>query len=179
MHYSTSLAGLATIAGLAVAQSPPISDYSDADIASGAAWQQLSDTALSRMQTNINGRKDQTCSFDNAEVRVEFRNMTLDQRKSFTDAVTCLTQIPPQMMPEDQADQYPGIKSRYDEFVATHINYTTNIHMTADFLAWHRFFTYNFEQDLKNHCGFTGNMPYWDWAMVSASSTRLSLRTPR
>jgi len=167
MHYTTSLAGLVTIAGLAVAQSPPLSDYSAADIASGAAWQQVSDTALSRMQTNINARKDQTCSFDNAAVRVEFRNMTLDQRKSFTDAVTCLTQLPPQMMPEDQADQYPGIKSRYDEYVATHINYTTNIHMTADFLAWHRFFTYNFEQDLKNHCGFTGNMPYWDWAMVS------------
>jgi len=36
--------------------------------------------------------------------------------------------------------------------------------MTADFLAWHRHFIYQLEQDLKNQCGYTGNLPYWDWS---------------
>lgn len=169
MYSATALAGLAVISGLAYAQSPPLSDFSDADIANGVAWQNVSDVALQRMQSNINSRPDQTCNFDNAAVRTEFRKMSKPERKSLTDAFMCLQNMAPQVMTDAESANYPGIKSRYDEYVATHINYTTNIHMTADFLAWHRFFTFNMEQDLKNMCGYTGNLPYWDWAMDAAA----------
>jgi tyrosinase len=30
-------------------------------------------------------------------------------------------------------------------------------------LSWHRYFTYLFEQALRNECGYTGYQPYWNW----------------
>lgn len=84
--------------------------------------------------------------------------MSKAARKSFTDAITCLQALPPQVMTADEAPSYPGVKSRFDEYLATHINYTLSIHFTADFLAWHRFYIHSFEQDLKNHCGYTGHL---------------------
>ncbi|OQO02007.1 hypothetical protein B0A48_12480 [Cryoendolithus antarcticus] len=163
MLFFSVLASVAAIAGFAIAQSPPLSNFSSQDIASGAAWEKLQKLALERMHDNIDFRGNK-CNFETATVRKEFRNMTLEHRKSFTDAVECLQRLPPQVMTHEQSAQYPGVHSRYDEYVATHINYTMTIHMTADFLAWHRFYVHSFEQDLKKHCGYTGHMPYWNWA---------------
>jgi tyrosinase len=87
--------------------------------------------------------------------------MSNEDRKSFTDAITCLKQTPASA--EGRATG-PGVLSRYDEYVATHINMTMNIHVTADFLAWHRNYIWEWENDLINTCGYTGNLPYWDWA---------------
>jgi len=33
----------------------------------------------------------------------------------------------------------------------------------ANFLSWHRYFTWTFEQALKEECGFAGTQPYWNW----------------
>jgi tyrosinase len=60
-------------------------------------------------------------------------------------------------------DAAPGAKSRYDDFVAVHINQTMSIHGTANFLSWHRWFVYAFEQALRNECGYKGFQPYWNW----------------
>ena len=116
------------------------------------------------MAYNIDTRGDVACTYDNAAVRTEFRQMSNADRKGLTDAITCLQQLPPQFVTADQANTYPGVKSRHDEYVATHINYTYNIHMTADFLAWHRFFIHSWEADLRGLCGYTGVLPYWNWA---------------
>lgn len=91
--------------------------------------------------------------------------MSNSMRKEYTDAVTCLQNTAPQVMTADEASSYPGVKSRYDEYVATHTNYTYHIHETADFLAWHRFYIHSFEQDLKSLCGYSGALPYWNWAL--------------
>lgn len=89
--------------------------------------------------------------------------MSREMRKNFTDSVICLQTLPPQVMTEEEAPSYPGIRTRYDEYLATHINLTLFIHDTADFLAWHRFYIHSFEQDLRNLCGYTGYLPYWNW----------------
>ncbi|KAM0719990.1 hypothetical protein Q7P37_004125 [Cladosporium fusiforme] len=164
MHFVSTLAGVAAVTGLAAAASPAISNWSDDEIRSGKAFKDVASRANTDMRENINRRGNSQCNYDNAQVRQEFRSMSNDQRKAFTDAVTCLHHTGPQRFTEDQRGDYPGVFTRYDEYVATHINYTTQIHMTADFLAWHRFFTYSLEQDLRNLCGYQGNMPYWDWA---------------
>ncbi|EHL01284.1 putative Tyrosinase [Glarea lozoyensis 74030] len=57
----------------------------------------------------------------------------------------------------------PGAKSRYDDFLYTHINQTLSIHGTANFLSWHRYFTWTYEQALRNECGYQGYQPYWNW----------------
>ena len=59
--------------------------------------------------------------------------------------------------------EVPGAKSRYDDFLAVHINQTLSIHGTANFLSWHRFFTWTYEQALRTECGYKGYQPYWNW----------------
>jgi len=103
---------------------PVLSDFTNAQIQSGDAWNNVSSLALERMQQDINNRTNQACSFDNARVRTEFRSMSNADRKSLTDAFTCLQNKAPQVMTESESGSYPGVKSRYDEFVATHINMT-------------------------------------------------------
>ena len=83
------------------------------------------------------------------------------ERKAYTDAVLCL-QSKPARTPSSLV---PGAKSRYDDFVATHINQTGYIHYSGTFLAWHRYFTWSYEQALRDECGYKGVQPYWDWAL--------------
>lgn len=33
----------------------------------------------------------------------------------------------------------------------------------GNFLSWHRYFTWSYEQALKAECGYNGTQPYWDW----------------
>lgn len=69
----------------------------------------------------------------------------------------CL-QATPAKTPSELA---PGAKTRYDDFVVAHINQTFYIHNNANFLGWHRYFTWSYEQALRNECGYTGAQPYW------------------
>jgi len=139
---------------------PALSDFTEAEVASGAAWKNVSDVAVERQSIlQSNG----TCTYENARVRTEFRNLSPADRKSFTDAIACLQKTAPRYVAAGSA-AYPGVKTRYDEFVATHINMTFHIHGTADFLAWHRNFIWEFETDLAEVCGYAGNLPYWNWA---------------
>jgi len=52
----------------------------------------------------------------------------------------------------------------YDEFVRVHINMNFISHGVAEFLPWHRWFIYRFEDALRE---VSGNpcmtIPYWDW----------------
>lgn len=108
----------------------------------------------------------------------------------------------PAKTPSDLAE---GAKTRYDDWIVTHINQTLKIHGTvstcilvssksqgheilqrepfsrvssqtrsqsltsiqANFLGWHRWFIYEFEQSLKNDCNYTGTIPYWDWSKTA------------
>lgn len=77
------------------------------------------------------------------------------ERLAYIDAVKCL-QAKPSKYPEGAA---PGAKSRYDDFVVVHINQTLEIHYTANFLSWHRYFTWAYETALRDECGYTGAQP--------------------
>ena len=82
------------------------------------------------------------------------------ERKAYTDAVLCLQKKPSKL---DQTI-YPGSKTRFDDFVVVHTNQSRSIHGTGNFLTWHRYFTWTYEQVLKNECGYKGAQP------VSSSS---------
>ncbi|KAJ5290822.1 Di-copper centre-containing protein [Penicillium angulare] len=103
--------------------------------------------------------KDQECTKNNLHVRRNWRSFSSVQKKKYINSVLCL-QSKPARTPSHLA---PGAKTRYDDFVATHINQTLGIHFTGTFLAWHRYFIYEFEQALRNECGYVGDYPYWDW----------------
>lgn len=110
MHFTTSLAALASISALAAAQAPSIDQWTQEEINNGTAWEEVNQIALENMQYNIGTRQGASCTYDNAVVRSEFRNMPNEQRKAYTDAVTCLQNTPPQRMRADQASDYPGVK---------------------------------------------------------------------
>lgn len=91
--------------------------------------------------------------------------MSKDERKSYTKAVTCLQALPSLL----DNDIYPGAKSRYDDFLAVHINMTYKIHINGFFLSWHRGFVKIYEEALQTECGYQGAQPYWDWPLWAAN----------
>ncbi|KAL1306307.1 hypothetical protein AAFC00_004390 [Neodothiora populina] len=167
---------LACASSLSAAQdAADVPDYTDAEILNGTALNDLAEIANSNLEGAGSSKRSSTCSLKTASARVEWRTMPKQMRKSYTDAVMCLQNTPPQVMTAAEAPSYPGIKSRYDEYLATHINYTLQIHFTADFLAWHRFYIHSYEQDLKNLCGYTGHLPYWNWPTDAQAPEKSSL----
>lgn len=90
-------------------------------------------------------------------------DLSKPERKAYTDAVLCLQKKAAHASP----DWAPGAKSRFDDWVATHISQSLTIHYTGTFLAWHRWFTWLYEQALREECGYTGAQPYWDWAKTA------------
>ncbi|KAH6656064.1 hypothetical protein BKA67DRAFT_562558 [Truncatella angustata] len=101
----------------------------------------------------------QTCSIDKISIRREYSTLSNDEKLSYTKAVKCLMAKPGQT----PAELAPGVRSRYDDFVATHINQTWSIHACGAFLSWHRYYIWTFEQTLRNECGYNGYLPYWNW----------------
>ncbi|KAH8157567.1 hypothetical protein CIB48_g10675 [Xylaria polymorpha] len=103
--------------------------------------------------------KSKTCTKENLLVRREWGDLSADDKKAYIKAVLCVTASPSKLDPA----KVPGAKTRFDDFVAVHINQTMSIHGTGNFLSWHRYFTWAYEQVLRNECGYTGTQPYWDW----------------
>ncbi|KAL2837830.1 hypothetical protein BJX68DRAFT_272915 [Aspergillus pseudodeflectus] len=99
------------------------------------------------------------CTPHNVALRREWGSLSKLERKAYIDAVQCLINKPPLVDP----DFAPGARTRFDDFVAVHINQTFIIHMTGNFLSWHRYFTWAYEQALRNECGYKGYQPYWAW----------------
>lgn len=56
--------------------------------------------------------------------------MSESTRRSYVSAVRCLQNTPTQISASDQA-QWPGVLSRYDEYVFTHVNMTLRIRFTV------------------------------------------------
>lgn len=71
--------------------------------------------------------------------------------------------------PQTPSSLAPGAKTRFDDWVVTHINQTSTIHFNANFLGWHRWFIWEHEQALRNECGYAGALPYWDWTKTAES----------
>lgn len=77
------------------------------------------------------------------------------ERLDYISALQCLMTQPPRT-PSSLA---PGAKSRYDDFQVTHMNQMMSIHNTANFLSWHRYFVWLFEEALRTECGYKGASP--------------------
>lgn len=70
----------------------------------------------------------------------------------YISAVQCLMKKPS----KTPASLVPAARSRFDDFIATHMNQTLTIHNTANFLTWHRYFTWLYEDALRTECGYKG-----------------------
>ncbi|KAK7959707.1 tyrosinase [Apiospora aurea] len=155
MKISQAVGVAALAAGTAVSQSR------DDDLSTAEQEVKQLVAAIERKAFAELGNRDKTfgCTAENIVYRQEYGDLSKDQRLDYIKAVQCLMSLPANT-PSDYA---PGAKSRYDDFVVTHINHTLDAHYTGNFMAWHRWFIYTYETALRDECGYQGYQPYWDW----------------
>ncbi|KAL8786803.1 MAG: hypothetical protein Q9195_008061 [Heterodermia aff. obscurata] len=131
-----------------------------ADEAAFRALEQRSNTLqLQVLNASTNG-----CNSANVAVRREWSTLPTAEKHSYINAVQCLKRLPPKSLPS----LVPGARSRFDDFQAVHINDTFIIHFNGRFLPWHRYFTWAYEQTLRNECNYTGYQPYWEWSTFAS-----------
>ena len=101
------------------------------------------------------------------------RTLPNDQKAAYIAAVKCL-----QREPGVTQHLYPGVRSRYDDYLGTHINITdlyhfsvklpdfsrrptlvTDIRIQGPFHPWHRLMVQSYDSDLRRLCGYTGAQP--------------------
>lgn len=111
------------------------------------------------------------------------RTLSDAQKEEYLAAVKCLANSTALTPPPDPVD---GIRSLYDNFVATHIRHTDTVHyvcrrpgqpspratpaltdlpspplprQVGHFLPWHRYLVWAYEQALQQTCNYTGAQP--------------------
>ncbi|KAH8994114.1 Di-copper centre-containing protein [Lactarius hatsudake] len=105
-------------------------------------------------------------------IRKEWRALRTQEKMEWIRAVNCLSHLPhdPALTPKvnRSVSLIPPVNassSYYDDFVYLHMDLNTVIHFTGEFLPWHRWFLYAFEETLKSRCGYHGVSPYWNWTI--------------
>jgi len=155
-----SVAITAALLGLATAKPTPRSTaaYSAEDIECGKALKDLGQIAYDNAMARVNAATS-GCTKDKVKIRKEWRKMSLEDRKGFQEAITCLMTSPTRY-----TDLDPRI-SAWDDYAALHYYQTPFVHNSATFLFWHRHYNWVMEQDLEATCGYTGAFPYWEWGL--------------
>ncbi|KAF3052336.1 hypothetical protein E8E11_009894 [Didymella keratinophila] len=94
-----------------------------------------------------------TCS--SVRIRTEWDSTSTAERQNFVDSLKCLMAKPP-------SGQFSASKSRYEDFTALHQTLTPRVHSNSKFLLWHRYLLWTWEQELRDTCGLTGTLPWFD-----------------
>lgn len=85
------------------------------------------DVARQNIASPDTRQKRGACTSKNVQVRRDWRAFSSSEKKSFINAVLCLQKKPARTPPELAS----GAKTRYDDFVATHINQTGQVHYSV------------------------------------------------
>ncbi|KAF5024537.1 hypothetical protein F66182_3300 [Fusarium sp. NRRL 66182] len=115
--------------------------------------------SLKKVEPSAVLQRQSSCTLKTAGVRKDWEALSKRERKAYIKAVKCLLTSPSKTDPSLNT----GARVRYDDFAAQHINQTMNVHVTGNFLTWHRQYIWSYEQALRNECGYTGYLPYWNW----------------
>ncbi|PPJ59323.1 hypothetical protein CBER1_11878 [Cercospora berteroae] len=138
------------------------------------------------------------CACSSPRIRKEWRTLSSFEQEAYIDAIKCLKNSP-----SKGREIFNTLESRYDDFVAIHINATRGgqdapsladlhfsenstqrpptiygIHGVGVFLPWHRYALWTFESVLRSECNFTGTQPYWDWTLDNPASNGSLLGSP-
>jgi tyrosinase len=89
--------------------------------------ERLARIALSVATDKVATSKDHGCSEQDLRVRRNWRAFSSREKKAYIKSVLCLQKLPART----PANLAAGAKTRYDDFVATHINQTLEIHYTV------------------------------------------------
>ncbi|KAH6889590.1 monooxygenase [Coprinopsis sp. MPI-PUGE-AT-0042] len=95
----------------------------------------------------------------NLRLRKEWRDLSTAER---VDYIRC-----------GQVTTHAGVKTRFDEFQACHIDLTDTVHQVGHFLAWHRQFMTMYATAMREECGYQGPATYWDWSRDADGTGRM------
>lgn len=97
--------------------------------AAAAQLDHLSQIALQNAIENFEGKpiSPDGCNALTLRVRRDWRDFSYRDKREYIDSVLCLQRLPART-PSKLA---PGAKTRFDDFVATHINQTMEIHYSV------------------------------------------------
>lgn len=95
-------------------------------------------------------------SCKNPSIRREWRELSEREKEEYIDAVQCLRAVPSELHP---------MRTLYDDFPWVHSHIGRSTHNSAAFLSWHRYFIHVYETKLREQCGYTGTLTYWDWTL--------------
>ncbi|KAK4194155.1 hypothetical protein QBC40DRAFT_321258 [Triangularia verruculosa] len=130
----------------------------------------LAAASLSKVKDWLAKNPQGNCTLETAVRRKEWMDLTLAQRKEYTDAVLCLMS-----KPALTSNVAPGAKSRFDDYIVVHVQQTPRNHGSTFFLPWHRYYMWHYEQALRTECGYKGYQPYWNWARYAADPAKSPL----
>ncbi|KAF1994200.1 Di-copper centre-containing protein [Amniculicola lignicola CBS 123094] len=165
MRFSTALgyfvAGTALVAAAPAKRGDPSQAVPVDLITSINKYKSVIDSSLSKKDKH--GRR--VCNHRTVAVRKEWRTMKPNERKKYIKAVQCMAK----RKSHANKKKVPGARNRLDDFVASHLIESNQIHFNGHLFAWHRHFVWLYETALRNECGYDGAQPYWDWTLDSAN----------
>jgi tyrosinase len=82
-------------------------------------------------------------------------------------------------MNKPPSGQFGVSKNRYDDLVGLHQTLTPNVHGNAKFLLWHRYFTWTFESLLRDECGLSGPLLWFDETRYAGNYAASSIFSSR
>jgi tyrosinase len=98
-------------------------------------------------------RQAATCTTKTAHK--PWQMLTRAEQTAFIKAEVCLMEAP-------SKSGVPGAKTRWDDLQYNHIVQTHLVHDVGHFLPWHRYYIAVHGFLLRDECGYTGPLPYWD-----------------
>ncbi|KAK2598235.1 hypothetical protein N8I77_011660 [Diaporthe amygdali] len=113
---------------------------------------------LHSLATAISGLQAVSAACTNPSQRKSWSTLTTDEKTDYINSTLCL--MDPDMAPAKTG--LFGSKSRWDEIQVTHVAQVQFIHTVGAFFPWHRWYMTVHENLLRNECGYTGPLPYWD-----------------
>ncbi|KAI5357450.1 Putative tyrosinase copper-binding domain, di-copper centre-containing domain superfamily [Septoria linicola] len=125
---------------------------------SKARWDQLHKDYLANLRSSL--EPDGQCTWDNMVVRREWGDMTSEAKKDYLAALQCLKTRPSRT----NRDDFPGVRSRFDDFTVAHLLNTGTVHRSPWLAVWHRHYIWRFERALIEECGYKHGHPYWHWS---------------
>ncbi|KAF7522554.1 hypothetical protein G7054_g12090 [Neopestalotiopsis clavispora] len=87
--------------------------------------------------------------------RVPWTSLTQEEKDAYIQADLCLINAP-------SKGEISGAVTRWDDLQWPHVVQTDSVHFVGAFLPFHRYYMTAHERMIKDECGYTGRMPYWD-----------------
>ncbi|KAK4610025.1 Tyrosinase ustQ [Fulvia fulva] len=99
-------------------------------------------------------------------IRQEWRALIPTERDDFVRSVNCLSNTPSRWTHNGSvSDDFAYLHASIGSWsVERHLTSLIG-HRSAAFLPWHRWTLHQWEKMMRQYCGFSGHVPYWDWTL--------------